>query len=156
MGRNIWLHPSSDQCTYQPGQQRSWGHHPHATDPACTLGTIPSATCSSHAPRTTLPCTTSHTTSGTTPALWLSPGQLGPDANYYPAPAQPYPISYPPGPWSPYQQYYAGPHGHGEEDSKTDKPDKFMGQDPSKLCPFIVSCIMAFDSQPHKFATDQQ
>jgi len=36
------------------------------------------------------------------------------------------------------------------------KPDKFTGWDPSKLCPFIVCCIMAFDSRPHKFATDCQ
>ena len=74
--------------------------------------------------------------------------------NYYLAPAPLYLICYLPGLWPPYQQYYAGPHGHGEEESKTAKPDKFTGQDPSKLCPFIVSCIMAFDSWPHKFATD--
>ena len=36
------------------------------------------------------------------------------------------------------------------------KPDKFTGWDPSKLHPFIVSCIMAFDSRPCKFATDRQ
>jgi len=36
------------------------------------------------------------------------------------------------------------------------KPDKFTGQDPLKLHPFIVSCIMAFDSQPCKFVTDHQ
>ena len=83
-----------------------------------------------------------------------APGGWGPVPNYYPAPAQLYPISYPPGPWPPYQQYYAGPQGHGEEDSKTAKPDKFTGRDPLKLHPFIVFCIMAFDSQPHKFATD--
>src|SRR5882724_10517685 len=83
-----------------------------------------------------------------------TPGGWGPVPNYYLAPAQPYPIGYPPGPWPPYQQYYAGPQGPSKEDSETAKPDKFTGQDPSKLCPFIVCCIMAFDSQPHKFATD--
>jgi len=66
--------------------------------------------------------------------------------NYYLAPAQPYPIGYPLGLWPPYQQYYTGPHGHVEEDSRTAKPDKFTGQDPLKLHPFIVSYIMAFDS----------
>jgi len=36
------------------------------------------------------------------------------------------------------------------------KPDKFTGWDPSKLHPFIISCIMAFDSRPHKFVTNHQ
>src|SRR5882724_4275659 len=72
-------------------------------------------------------------------------GSWGLMPNYFPAPAQLYPISYPPGPWPPYQQYYMGQHGHVEEDSKTAKPDKFTGWDPSKLHPFFVSCIMAFD-----------
>jgi len=36
------------------------------------------------------------------------------------------------------------------------KPDKFTGWDPSKLHPFIISCIMAFDSRPRNFVTDQQ
>jgi len=36
------------------------------------------------------------------------------------------------------------------------KPNKFTGRDPSKLCPFIVSCIMAFNSWPRKFATDDR
>src|SRR5882724_5295896 len=85
-----------------------------------------------------------------------APGGWGPMPNYYPAPAQPYPIGYPPGPWPPYQQNYTGPYGHGDEDSETIKPDKFTGRDPSKLRPFVVSCIMAFDSWPHKFATDRQ
>ena len=74
------------------------------------------------------------------------PGSGGPMPNYYLAPAQPYMIGYPLGPFPPYQQYYAGPHGHAKEDSEMAKPDKFTGQDPLKLCPFIVSCIMAFDS----------
>jgi len=84
------------------------------------------------------------------------PGGWGLMPHYYQAPAQPYLISYPLGPWPPYQQHYAGQHGHVEEDSKTAKPNKFTGWDPSKLHAFIVSCIMAFDSQPHKFATDHQ
>ena len=84
------------------------------------------------------------------------PGSWGLMPNYYPTPAQPYLISYLLGQWPPYQQYYAGPPGHSEVDSKTAKPDKFMGGDPSKLHPFIVSCIMAFNSWPHKFATDCQ
>src|SRR5882724_7641786 len=72
------------------------------------------------------------------------------------APPQPYPVGYPPGPWPPYQQNYTGPYGHGDEDSETAKPDKFTGRDPSKLRPFVDSCIMAFDSRPRKFATDWQ
>src|SRR5882724_4851971 len=84
------------------------------------------------------------------------PGSGGPMPNYYLAPAQPYMIGYPLGPFPPYQQYYAGPHGHAKEDSEMAKPDKFTGQDPLKLCPFIVSCIMAFDSQPCKFVTNCQ
>jgi len=70
--------------------------------------------------------------------------------NFLLAPAQPYLISYPPGPWPPYQQYYAGQQGHVDEA----KPDKFTGWDPLKLHPFIISCIMAFDSRPHKFVTN--
>src|SRR5882724_8099567 len=85
-----------------------------------------------------------------------APGSLGPMPNYYLAPTQPYPISYPLGRWPPYQQNYTGPYGHGDKDSETAKPDEFTGQDLSKLCPFVVSCIMAFDSRPRKFATDQQ
>ena len=85
-----------------------------------------------------------------------TPGGWGLVPNYYPAPVQPYPIGYPPGPWPPYQQYYAGPQGHGKEDSEMAKPNKFTGWDPSKLCPFIVCLIMAFDSRPCKFATDRQ
>src|SRR5882724_5232622 len=85
-----------------------------------------------------------------------APGGWGPEPNHYLAPAQPYPIGYLLGLWPPYQQYYAGPQGHGEEDSETAKPNKFTGWEPSKLHPFIVSCVMAFDSRPHKFATDHQ
>ena len=59
--------------------------------------------------------------------------------NYYLAPVQPYPISYLPGLWPPYQQYYAGPPGHGEEDSEMANPYKFMGQDPSKLHPSLLA-----------------
>src|SRR5882724_8591480 len=84
------------------------------------------------------------------------PGGWGQLPNHYPAPVQPYLIGYPLGPWPPYQQYYAGPQGHSEEDSEMAKPEKFTGQEPSKLCPFIVSCVMAFESRPHKFATDCQ
>src|SRR5882724_1839894 len=88
----------------------------------------------------------------TPPQFFVHPyplGSWGPMVNYFQAPVQPYPIGYPPGPWPPYQPYYAGQHGHVEEDSKMAKPNKFTGQEPSKLCPFVISCIMAFDSQPH-------
>src|SRR5882724_10411703 len=85
-----------------------------------------------------------------------TPGGWGPMPNYYLAPMQPYPTSYPLGPWPSYQQHYTGPQGNGEEDSEMAKPDKFTGQEPSKLRPFIVSCVMAFNSRPHKFATDRQ
>src|SRR5882724_7777088 len=85
-----------------------------------------------------------------------APGGWGPMPNYYLVPVQPYPIGYPPGPWPPYQQNYTGPYGHGDEDSETAKPNKFTGRDLSKLRLFVVSCIMAFDSWPCKFATDRQ
>jgi len=52
---------------------------------------------------------------------------LGPDANYYPAPAQPYPTGYP-RPMATLPQHYTGPQGHREEDSETAKPDKFTGR----------------------------
>src|SRR5882724_4699834 len=133
---------------YQPGQQRSQGHHPRCHRPSwhpwhqfqChPLQLCPSRHHQWHHPSTLVP-----------------PRQLGQMPNYYPAPAKLYPICYPPGTWPPYQQYYAGSHGHGEEDSETAKPDKFTGQDPSKLHPFIVSCIMALDSRPCKFVTNFQ
>ena len=91
--------------------------------------------------------------------LGYPPGSWGQMPNYYPAPAQPaqpYLTSYPPGLWPPYQQYYAGPPSHSDKDSETAKPDKFTGQEPLKLCPFIVSCVMAFDSWPREFVTDRQ
>jgi len=49
-----------------------------------------------------------------------------------------------------------GPARLYEGDSETAKPEKFMGREPSQLCPFIISCIMAFDSRPHKFVTECQ
>src|SRR5882724_8502790 len=58
--------------------------------------------------------------------------------NYFLAPTQPYLIGYPPCLWPPYQQYYAGQQGHVNEDSKMAKPNKFTGQDASKLHPFII------------------
>src|SRR5882724_8731695 len=129
---------------------------PNATEPACTLSTIPSATCSSGAPGPPFQATPFTPAAAPPQHFGQPPGGWGPMPNYYRAPAQPYPISYPPGLWPPYQQYYAGPHGHSEEGSKNVKPNKFTCWDPSKLRPFIVSCIMAFDSWPHKFVTDCQ
>ena len=71
-------------------------------------------------------------------------------------PTQPYPIGYPPAPWPQYPPYYAAPQGSLDSGSEMAKPDKFTGWELSKLCPFIISCIMAFDSRPHKFATNCQ
>ena len=73
---------------------------------------------------------------------------------YFQAPMQPYQISHPPAQWPQYPPYYATPQGGFNEDSETAKPEKFTGWDPLKLHPFIISCIMAFNSIPHKFATD--
>jgi len=72
------------------------------------------------------------------------------------APVQPYPNTYPPAYWPPYLLHYMAPQGGFNKDSETAKPNKFTGRDPSKLCPFIVSCVMAFDSRPCKFATNHQ
>jgi len=107
------------------------------------------ATCSSHAP--------SCPASGTTSEHQLCPWRLGSDAQLLPRhPCNRIQSVTPWGPWPPYQQNYTGPYGHGDEDSETAKPNKFTGRDPSKLRPFVVSCIMAFDSWPRKFATDWQ
>src|SRR5882672_9089847 len=70
-------------------------------------------------------------------------------------PLAPWP-PYPQGPWAPYPPYYPYQQGGNDEDSETAQPDKFTGQDPSKLRPFIICCVMAFDSQRRKFATDHQ
>ena len=75
---------------------------------------------------------------------------------YFQAPVQPYLIGYPPTCWPQYLPYYAAPQGGFDKDSETSKPNKVTGWDPSKLRPFIFSCIMAFDSRSHKFATDCQ
>src|SRR5882672_10554702 len=64
--------------------------------------------------------------------------------------------SYPQAPWEPYPLYYPYQQNGNDEDSETARPDKFTGWDPSKLCPFIICCVMAFDSRPCKFATDRQ
>src|SRR5882724_8195938 len=74
--------------------------------------------------------------------LSYPPGSWGPMPHHYQAAAQLYPIGYPLGPWSPYQQHYAGPHRHFEEDSKTAKPNKFTGWDPSKLHAFSLTQIL--------------
>src|SRR5882672_3893946 len=64
--------------------------------------------------------------------------------------------SYPQAPWAPYPPYYPYQQNGNEEDSETARPDKFTGRDPSKLRPFIICCVMDFDSRPRKFATDCQ
>src|SRR5882724_2025909 len=141
----------------QPGQHRSWGPPPlrPLTQPAPLAPfPMPPSPVTPLAPPFQAPPAAMPTPPVTPPAappqyFGYPPGPWGLIPNYYPAPAQPYLISYPPGPWLPYQQYYAGQHGHVKEDSETAKPNKFTGQDPSKLHPFIISCIMAFDSQPH-------
>src|SRR5882724_9346811 len=84
------------------------------------------------------------------------PGWGAPMPPYGHAPVQPYLNAYPPAYWPPYLPHYAAPQGGFNEDSEMAKPDKFTGWDPSKLHPFIVSCVMAFDSRPCKFATDRQ
>src|SRR5882724_143566 len=86
----------------------------------------------------------------------IPPGRWALMPSYFQAPAQPYLFGNPPALLPPYQQYYVAQQGHFEEDSEMAKPDKFTGWDPSKLHPFIISCIIAFDSQPCKFATNLQ
>jgi len=81
---------------------------------------------------------------------------MGADASLLSGPHAVYLIGYPPAHWPQYPPYYAAPQGGFDEDSETAKPNKFTGRDPSNPCPFIVSCIMVFDSRPHKFATDHQ
>ena len=75
---------------------------------------------------------------------------------YFQAPTQLYPIGHPPAQWPQYPPYYTAPQGGFNKDSETTKPDKFTGWDPSELHPFIISCIMAFDSRLHKFVTEYQ
>src|SRR5882672_5309017 len=70
-------------------------------------------------------------------------------------PPAPWPL-YPQAPWVPYLPYYPYQQGGNDEDSETARPDKFTGWDSSKLCPFIICCVMVFDSQPRKFVTDRQ
>jgi len=107
------------QATDVPAWQAAQsGPPPPSTqpDPACTLGTIPSAACSSHA-------LTLHSRHHQLHRQWYNPSTLvipwllGPTSNHYPAPVQLYLISYPLGPWPPLPAVLAGPHGHGEEDS---------------------------------------
>src|SRR5882724_8938464 len=81
-------------------------------------------------------------------------GGWAPMPPYFQAPVQPYLIGYPPTCWPQYLPYYAAPQGGFDKDSETSKPNKVTGWDPSKLRPFIFSCIMAFDSRSHKFVTD--
>ena len=79
-------------------------------------------------------------------------------------PVQPYALAppqhpfagYPPPQWPQYPPYYLALQGSYEGDSETAKPEKFMGREPSQLRPFIISCIMAFDSRPRKFMTKCQ
>src|SRR5882724_11650532 len=143
-------HPSSNRHTPQSGQQCNQGHSPQCH----RLSQHPQHHSQCHPlqlhPR--LPCQQYHHSTSVIP---LVAGAQCP-ITIQPLHNHPYLIGYPLGLWPPYQQYYAGPQGHGQEDSEMAKPDKFTGWDPSKLCPFIVSCIIAFDSQPCKFATNLQ
>jgi len=93
---------------------------------------------------------------GAPPQAAYPPGWGAPMPPYGYAPTQPYPNAYPPVYWPPYLPHFVAPQGSLDEDSETAKPDKFTGRDPSKLRPFIVSCVMAFDSRPRKFTTDRQ
>src|SRR5882672_3011420 len=103
---------------------------------------------------------------GAPPSVGQAYQPVGPPLFQYPMsyPLQPAPAtytpaqwpSYPQAPWAPYLPYYPYQQNGNEEDSETARPDKFTGRDPSKLRPFIICCIMAFDSRPHKFATDHQ
>src|SRR5882672_7862075 len=87
------------------------------------------------------------------PVQYPEPYLLPPATVAYPP--IPWPL-YPQAPWAPYLPYYPYQQGGNDEDSKTAQPDKFTGQDSSKLCPFIICCVMVFDSQPRKFVTDRQ
>src|SRR5882672_8668950 len=90
---------------------------------------------------------------GQPPVQYLAPYPLPPSpAAYPPAPWPPYPQA----PWVLYPPYYPYQQGGNNEDSETARPDKFTGQDTSKLCPFIICCVIVFDSRPRKFATDIQ
>src|SRR5882724_6480929 len=71
----------------------------------------------------------------------------------YPPPQWP---QYPPPQWLQYPPYHGAPQGSYDGDSETAKPEKFTGREPSQLRPFIISCVMAFDSRPRKFATERQ
>src|SRR5882724_8631222 len=71
----------------------------------------------------------------------------------YPPPQWP---QYPPPQWLQYPLYHVAPQGSYEGDLETAKPEKFTGWEPSQLRPFIISCVMAFDSRPRKFATKCQ
>src|SRR5882672_12310426 len=103
---------------------------------------------------------------GAPPSVGQAYPPVGPPLFQYPTsyPLQPAPATYAPAqwplypqaPWAPYLPYYPYQQNGNEEDSETARPDKFTGWDPSKLCPFITCCVMAFDSQPRKFATDRQ
>src|SRR5882672_4991487 len=87
------------------------------------------------------------------PVQYPAPYPLPPAPAAYP-PAQWPP--YPQAPWAPYPPYYPYQQGGNDEDSETARPDKFTGRDASKLCPFIICCVMVFDSRPRKFVTDHQ
>src|SRR5882672_7370838 len=103
---------------------------------------------------------------GAPPSIGQAYPPVGPPPFQYATlyPLQPAPVAYapaqwppyPPAPWAPYLPYYPYQQGGNNEDSETARPDKFTGQDPLKLHPFIICCVMAFDSCPRKFATDHQ
>src|SRR5882672_3794463 len=103
---------------------------------------------------------------GAPPSVGQAYPPVGPPLSHYPTsyPLQPAPATYIPAqwpsyqqtPWAPYPPYYPYQQHGNDEDSETARPDKFTGRDPSKLRPFIICCVMAFDSRPRKFATDRQ
>jgi len=61
----------------------------------------------------------------------------------------------PTGSLGPYPPYYPTSR-MGMRKTLRPPPDKFTGLGPVEATPFIICCVMAFDSPTHKFATDHQ
>src|SRR5467141_3437220 len=160
--------PRPTQPPFIPPWPPSGPAPPRSISPRFPTPTVPSesSVSSSRTPPVGLPPFPHPMPVGAPPSVGQAYPPVRPPLSQYPMsyPLQPTPATYVPAqwpsyqqaPWAPYPPYYPYQQNGNDEDSETARPDKFTGRDPSKLRPFIICCVMAFDSRRRKFATDRQ
>src|SRR5882724_8593051 len=105
-----------------------------------------------------LSSTTSHTTCGTTPILWprLSSRQGGTNVSLLSGPCTGIPEWLPSSILASVPTVLCGSTGQFQQGFRFGQTRQIHWLGPLELHPFIISCIMAFNSKPHKFVTNCQ